>query len=47
MATSPVSNGLAQRIQYLRSEFRHFVEEQHAVMGERNLARPRAQAAAD
>ena len=38
---------LAQRIQNLRGEFRHFVEEQHAVMGERNFARPRAQAAAD
>ena len=34
---------LAQRIEHLRLEFRQLVEEQHAVMGERHLARPRAQ----
>jgi hypothetical protein len=38
---------LAQRIQHLAGEFRHLVEEQHAVMRQRNFARPRAQAAAD
>ena len=38
---------LAQRVERLRLEFRQFVEEQHAVMGERNFARPRTQAAAD
>ena len=38
---------LAQRVEHLRGEFRQLVEEQHAVMRERNFARPRAQAAAD
>ena len=38
---------LAQRVERLRLEFGHLVEEEHAVMGERDLARPRAQAAAD
>ena len=38
---------LAQRIEHLRRELRKLVEEQHAVMGERDLARPHAQAAAD
>ncbi len=38
---------LAQRVQRLRLEFRQFVEEQHAVMRERDFARPRVQAAAD
>ncbi len=35
---------LAQRVERLRLELRKFVEEQHAVMGERNLAGPGAQA---
>ena len=38
---------LAQRIECLRGEFRHFVEEQQAVMRKRHFARPRAQAAAN
>ena len=38
---------LAQRVERLRREFRQLVEEQHAVMRERDFARPRAQAAAD
>ena len=38
---------LAQRIERLRLEFRQLVEKQHAVMGERDFARPRMQAAAD
>ena len=38
---------LAQRVERLRLEFGHLVEEEHAVMGERDLARPRPQAAAD
>ena len=38
---------LAQRIEHLRLEFRQLVEEEHAVMRERDFARPRAQAAAD
>ena len=38
---------LAQRIQNLRREFRQLIEKQHAVMRERDFARPRAQAAAD
>ena len=38
---------LAQRIEHLRLEFRQLVEKQHAVMGERDFARPRMQAAAD
>ncbi len=37
---------LAQRIQHARIELRQFVEEQHAVMGERNLAGFGAHAAA-
>jgi len=36
---------LAERIQHLRGEFRQLVEEKHAVMGERGLARPGAHAA--
>ena len=47
METSPVSSGWRSEFERLRLEFRQFVEKQHAVMGERNLARPRAQAAAD
>ncbi len=31
---------LAQAVEHLRLKFRQFVEEQHALMGERNLARP-------
>ncbi len=31
---------LAQRVERLRLEFRQFVEEQHAVVRERDLARP-------
>ena len=38
---------LAQRVERLTGEFREFVEEQDAVMRERDFARPRAQAAAD
>jgi hypothetical protein len=38
---------LAQRIERLRRKLRQFVEEEHAVMRERDLARPRAQPAAD
>ena len=38
---------LAQRIERLRGEFGEFVEEEHAVMRERDFARPRAQATAD
>ncbi len=38
---------LAQRLQRGAGEFRKFVEEQHPAMGERDLARLRAQAAAD
>ena len=38
---------LAQRVERLRLEFRQLVEEQHAVVRERNFARPRMQAAAD
>ena len=47
MATSPVSSGWRSESSTCAGEFRHLVEEQHAVMRERNLARPRAQAAAD
>jgi len=38
---------LAQRVERLRLEFRQLVEEQHAVVRERDFARPRVQAAAD
>ncbi len=38
---------LAQRVENLGGEFRHLVEEQDAVMRQRNFARPRPQAAAD
>ena len=38
---------LAQRLQRGAMELRQLVEEQHAVMGERHLARPGARAAAD
>ena len=38
---------LAERIEHLRRELRQLVEEEHAVMGERDFARPRADAAAD
>jgi hypothetical protein len=38
---------LAQRVEHLRLELGQFVEEEHAVMGERHLPRPRAQPAAD
>ncbi len=38
---------LAQRIEHLRLELGKLVEKQHAMMRERDLARPRAQAAAD
>jgi len=37
---------LAQRIERLRLEFREFVKEQHAVMGERHFAGARTQARA-
>ena len=47
MATSPVSSGWRSEFEHLRGEFRHLVEEQHAVMRQRDFARPRAQAAAD
>ncbi len=45
--TSPVSSGWRSESSAWRVEFGEFVEEQHAVMGERHFARPRAQAAAD
>src|SRR6516162_8918115 len=38
---------LAQRIEHLRLELGQLVEEEYAVMGERDFARPRAQSAAD
>jgi hypothetical protein len=38
---------LTQRVERLRPEFRQFIQEQHAVMRQRNLAGPRVQAAAD
>ena len=38
---------LAERIEHLRRELGQFVEEEDAVMGERGLARPHADAAAD
>jgi hypothetical protein len=38
---------LAQRIEHLRLEFGQLVEEEHAVMRERDFAGPRAQSAAD
>jgi hypothetical protein len=38
---------LAQRIEHLRLKFRQLVEEKHAVVRERDFARPRMQAAAD
>ena len=38
---------LAERIEHLRREFRQLVEEEDAVMGERGLARPHPDAAAD
>ena len=47
MATSPVSIGWRRLIEHLRLKFRQFIEKQHAVMGERNLAGPRMDAAAD
>src|SRR5579883_875176 len=43
----PRLDRLAQRFQGLARKFGKLVEEEHAVMGERHLARPRAQAAAD
>ena len=42
----PRLHGLAQAFEHARLELRQFVEEQHAVMGERHLARPRPLAAA-
>ena len=38
---------LAQRIEHLRGELGQLIEEQHAVMAQRNLTRPRPQTAAD
>ena len=38
---------LAQAVQNLGLEFRQLIEKQDAMMGERNLARPRPRAAAD
>lgn len=38
---------LAERVQHLRLELRQLVEEEHAVMRKRDLARPRLEAAAD
>ena len=38
---------LAQRLERRARELRQFVEEQHAVMGKRHLARPRPRATAD
>jgi uncharacterized protein (UPF0335 family) len=38
---------LAQHFQHVAAEFRQLVEEQHAVVGQRNLARTRHPAAAD
>src|SRR5215471_18325651 len=38
---------LTQRIEHLRLKFGQFVEEKHAVMRERDFARPRAQSDAD
>src|SRR5829696_5426329 len=38
---------LAQRVERLRVELGELVEEEHAVMGERDLARPGVEAAAD
>ncbi len=43
----PAFDGLAERIEDGRREFGEFVEEEHAAMGERDLARPGALAAAD
>ena len=40
-------HGLSQRFQRATRELRQLVEEQHAVMRQRRLAGPRAQAAAD
>ncbi len=39
---SPLSSGWRSEIEHLRRELRQLVEEQHAVMGERNLAGPHA-----
>ena len=38
---------LAQHLEHVPAELRHFVEKQHAVMREADLARPRLLAAAD
>ncbi len=38
---------LAQHFQHVPAELRHLVEEEHAVMGEADLARARLRAAAD
>ena len=45
--TSPVSSGWRSEFERLRLELRQLVEEQHALMGERDFARPRMQPAAD
>ena len=46
-ATSPVSSGWRRLSSACALELGQFVEEQHAIMGERDLARPRMGAAAD
>ena len=38
---------LSQRLERRAHELRQFIEKQHAIMGQRNLTRTRADAAAD
>ena len=44
---APCLERLAKGFEDRAAEFRQFVEEQHALVGERDLARPRMRAAAD
>ena len=47
IVTRPFLERLAQHFEHVPAELEHLVEEQHAVMGEADLARPRLRSAAD
>ncbi len=44
---APLFERLAQHLEHVPAELRHLVEEEHAVMGEADLAGPRLRSAAD
>jgi hypothetical protein len=43
----PFFEGLAQLVEHIAAKFGQFIEEQHAVVGQGQIARPRDRAAAD